>query len=649
MVIILHYALRLSFYFALHLSLSLYYFLGCIGFYCLCCRFFENKQLSFAAYLLLLFSSLGTTIFIGPVMILIFVPMMWFFYFLTAFLQSFERKYFIGCTFTVMLMMITYFPFYFIIINFIITLFFMLFYAGQLKTYWRGGISFIKHHKLCVLLAVLAITLSLIPHTLYYLAAQNGEFIYAPSRHGGAPDAHPNSLHIQGIHFASIWGQMGIKELFYDLSHLSSEDRDFFYVPIFIYIILLLSIINPGNRRLSVLFFSGLMITLIASTMLTPLYPFLYKHVYIFRLFRIMYFFMYFLMPIFILFGMEQFRLFLESSLQRKRPVLILSFTLMAHMVFASFLIKVENFMPSVYAVIIGSALFFSIVILNKQRLFNPLLGGGLLTLIILAQPIELYSHYTKNSSESAFTIQDDFSSSPKFTFRRPLKGEDFFMKLRHKIKKVMLDSSGFVNDISFHPMGTQWAYDLHEKITPALLENYVRHKFIVYDAVEFIDDEKEIAERLEGTLTHHLNLALIAGKPQSTVNDFLLGKERKNNTPLFIEENSDDFKILDFDVNEIKIKTQFKSNKFLVYNDSFHKDWRVSINTRASELYRTNMAFKGVFLSAGENIIHFKYGNKIHHSTSILLFALFIGYLIYLLSCFMSPHSVALRKKLFK
>jgi len=58
--------------------LIIYYFIGLIGFYLLSRRIFLDEKIAFAAYLLLMFSSLGTHLFYN-FMILIFVPTVWFF------------------------------------------------------------------------------------------------------------------------------------------------------------------------------------------------------------------------------------------------------------------------------------------------------------------------------------------------------------------------------------------------------------------------------------------------------------------------------------------------------------------------------------------------------------------------------------------
>jgi len=64
--------------------ITLYYFLGMIGFYLIAKHLFRNKTAAFLAFLILMFSSLGTRLFDSYINLVI-VPMIWFFSFLSRF------------------------------------------------------------------------------------------------------------------------------------------------------------------------------------------------------------------------------------------------------------------------------------------------------------------------------------------------------------------------------------------------------------------------------------------------------------------------------------------------------------------------------------------------------------------------------------
>jgi uncharacterized membrane protein YfhO len=61
---------------------------------------------------------------------------------------------------------------------------------------------------------------------------------------------------------------------------------------------------------------------------------------------------------------------------------------------------------------------------------------------------------------------------------------------------------------------------------------------------------------------------------------------------------------------NHLTIKTFLKEKKFLVWHNAYHKDWTVNINDEPKRLWRANVAFKGVWVPAGEHIVHFQFGS---------------------------------------
>jgi len=107
----------LSFMSSYLIFLAFYYFLGMTGFYFLAKRIFRQTPMAFAAYLLLMFSSLGTRLF-DSFIVGIFVPGVWFFYFLTAFTENPRKHFMLGITFTLMIIVTTYVPFYFVTVFF---------------------------------------------------------------------------------------------------------------------------------------------------------------------------------------------------------------------------------------------------------------------------------------------------------------------------------------------------------------------------------------------------------------------------------------------------------------------------------------------------------------------------------------------------
>ena len=72
--------------------------------------------------------------------------------------------------------------------------------------------------------------------------------------------------------------------------------------------------------------------------------------------------------------------------------------------------------------------------------------------------------------------------------------------------------------------------------------------------------------------------------------------------------KNSPEFQVLEFNANTIKMKTHFASRKFLVYNDNFHSGWQAIVNGQKVPILRSNIAFKGLWIPAGDSLIYFHY-----------------------------------------
>ena len=70
------------------------------------------------------------------------------------------------------------------------------------------------------------------------------------------------------------------------------------------------------------------------------------------------------------------------------------------------------------------------------------------------------------------------------------------------------------------------------------------------------------------------------------------------------------DFYVEAFDANKIRIKTNLARPQFVVYNDNDHREWRLFLNGKEAPIVRSNVAFKGVWVPAGEQTVEFKYGS---------------------------------------
>ncbi len=622
LIVLLH-KMGLATYSAYMIYAINYYFLGVLGFYLLIKRIYGSKEMASLGAILLLFSSLGTTIFNNFVIILLFVPSAWFFYFLIAFIQNPERRSFLGITFSFMIIAITYMPFYFLTVYFLFLVLAITLYFREMGMVLRSFLKFFLNNKFFVCFCLLAIILSLAPGFLMYRLLDTGEFVNA-SRHAGSALKNSASMHIDTINAGGVIGSISFKELFSSLQYVHSMKHIFFYIPIFGYIVMLISSINQINRRRSLLFFMGLGLVLISATDATPIHRFFYDHVFYFKLFRNIYYLMYFSIPIIVMFLIDHLFVFLkncnESTNSKIRAVVFIS---ILHGAFYFFLYFQGDILGSSYITLLGSYIFFVLYIWTRKSLALM----AFLLLVVILQPLSIARYYCQNSTAFNGKIVQEFPE-PRFFFTRPKKGED---------AGSLYDISGFVSfkDGNQKYSGTKWAYFLHQNINHKLLNSYVWRKFYLYDQVKFVDDKESFLD-ISRALLRSDNLAFVSGPGAEDVPKFFRQDiPRKSQTIL---KNSEEFQVIQFDLNYIVFKTHFKQHKFLVYNDSYHRKWKAYINESPVNLYRANVAFKGVWIPPGEQVILLRYGEIWEHRLYLFLVWFFVGVFVYLIKLFVWP-----------
>ncbi len=765
--------------------LALYYFLGMIGFYKLAKCFLRDTPMAFAATVLLMFSSLGTQVF-WSFIILIFTPMAWFFYFLVAFTQKPQKHLFLGVIFTVMILVTTYVPFYFLTIFLSFMLCFSFIYFSFLKRIALQYFGFFKEYKIFSCLCILALIASLLPGIFFYQESSKGEFVL-PARHAKADTENTLAVGIQkmggsAVEVASLFGKSSFDEVtssgetpslssFGSRRHASRLKKirlGEFYVPVFVWILLLIGLTVVANRKLILLASWGFIIYLISLHDTTPLYRFLYEHIFYFKYFRNFEFFLWIiLLPITILFLIEQLRLFLSYFPKTKNGKYIhIAFLTAVHLGVMVFLYTQGRGLLSSYCVVGLSLLFFTLWF-NKfsfRKKIEPFFLGIFFILIII-QPLEVYHYLSGNYAKG--------SGSYRYGETRPYLGKLLSLSSLYEQNSEGKKSIPNVIIQKLSPniyFATKWYYRLHEKLDTDIFDRYKSQPFILYDSVEWIDPDEFLSDmknikKMEDAFKDRQNIAFVSrdrlkqaflqrtgedvpfqaqipmrfsqqaknGPYKFTIHDFSAlnktkaevlkdinnlirvinrdtGGEEKNvqsfqegvdwlngtekpfkllqcmlkipwnklggeeqslyrlfdkkgglferigrkygNKPfhamsdeqlqalaqnslgqqlkrLILEhhyhrETPRSFRILDFDVNSLKLRTNFSSPKFLVYNDAFHSGWQVFINGKKTDLFQANIAFKGMRLPSGDNIVDFRFGQKWQYILKYLMMGIF-------------------------
>jgi len=243
-----------SFIYAYLSFLGFYYFLGMVGFYMIARQFWGHPSFAFLAYLLLMFSSLGTKLF-DSYILFTFIPMVWFFYFFIAFSKIPQRYSFLGIVMTLMILMNTYVPFYFVTIFLTFFIWYAILYIHTLKSIAISYYKFFKDNKILVGLGLSALALSLLPGIMFFLEAGQGE-ISLPRRHYYSTAQNVLQVDIKTIEKWAIVEEVLFSKAFW-FENIHRFQFAVLHIPIVAIVLLLLGISLKINRRLIFLFLWG--------------------------------------------------------------------------------------------------------------------------------------------------------------------------------------------------------------------------------------------------------------------------------------------------------------------------------------------------------------------------------------------------------
>lgn len=631
-IVFVLYKIGLSFPSAYVTFLGLYYLTGMIGFYFLAKKVLRDSTAAFVAYLLLTFSALGTRIF-DSYFNLVLIPMIWFFYFLIAFVERQEKCFLLGLTFTAMILFSTYIPFYFLTIFLLFLVCYVVFYFRNIKIIPRLLLQFSKKNKVFVCFCAFAVVLSLVPGIILQqsLGKEKAEVVL-PRRHYNyehtpSPGSSQLSVDIQTI---IKWGIM--EDIMYSVSF--SDLRNFhlaiFYMPIFAYLIFLLGVFTRINKKLAYFFVFAFLVLILGAPHKVSFHNFIREHIFYFKYFRNLHFFLWLvLLPLFVLFLAEQFRLLInyKPSTNNER-IISIAFLTLIHVGVASYLWARGDAIISSFLVVGLSFIFFALHFSGKLKAKRSTVLFILLILIAM-QPLEVYHYLAKNSPKMYFV--DPYGYGLANNFLSPLFGDaSSTFGLEEEVQEEELPASFIAETAPSIYMGTVWYYKLVEKLRVATLHKYIENKILLYDRVEFVDDLDLDFERIGWAFERNQNLAFVSGDEYKMT----IPTSHKEYSPhaQIVKFNSEQIKHLGFNGNYLKLKTNFDTDKFLVFNDGFHSEWQAFIDGQKVDLWRANIAFKGLWVPKGEHIVYFRYGALWRYVFNYFLVFLFLAVFIYLI-----------------
>lgn len=601
--------------------LMLYYFVGCVGFYLLARCVIKDRVCSFVAFLMLLYSALGTRNF-DSFMILMFTPIVWFFYFLVAFSQKPRRYAFVGMVVALIMAATTYIPFYFLLSVFTFIVLFVLIYATELRVLIPQYLKFIKENKMLVALCLFLLAVSLAPGYLFFKAGGKGDYVM-PMRN--TSQAVGSVLGVQAQDSSNSWALL--EELFfarYYYTDITLIEFAIIYVPLFAGIIFLLGFVTKINKKILLLFLWISALLLICIPKVSPVYAFFYEHVSFFKYFRNLHFYLWvtILPAVCLLLGL-QFKSYLAW-----RPIVLserlagAGYIVIIHAALAWLLWHNQYPVVTSYFVLILSCVFF------LWRLFGTLERRITLTMVILLlvaalEPWEIYGYLSQNTrpyQPYAYTYD---SASLDFHYVRDdndveMAGVDTAVVTQ---KEDDRPQGRVVRSAGAFYYASKWFSYLSANVDMYVMRKYRSHKFIIYDAVERLDDNKIDFAVLETALAENRNVAFVSTDDPAVVNHKTVA--RASYYARTVDVPASDFYVEAFDANRIRIKTNFAKPQFVVYNDNDHREWRVWIDGKEGPVVRSNVAFKGVWVPAGQQTVEFKYGSP--KTWGIYMF-LFVG-----------------------
>jgi hypothetical protein len=602
------------------LYLMTYYFVGCLGFYFLARQVIQDRLGAYTAFLLLLFSALGTRSF-DSFMILMFTPIAWFFFFLVAFCQKPQRYSFVGLIFCLMIIATTYIPFYFVLSLATFLFVYVLLYAKTLKEILINSFRFFYQNKVLVLICLAVLLLALFPGYLFFKSGGKGDYVM-PKRNTN--QLVGSVLGVQAQDGANSWALL--EDLFFAGFYYTDITQIKFaimYVPLFAGIIFLLGMTVKINRKILLMFLWIVLLLLICIPKASPIYGFLYKHLGFFKYFRNLHFYLWVtILPVFCMMLGEQLKIYLNfQPLKFTEKLGKVFFVVLVHVGLMGTLNYIHFPVMASYLVLILSCLMF------MWRIFA---GSGrnmawwmvAILIVTMLEPMEIYTYLSRNTQ-----------LYQKYSYTYDYAPQDF-QYVRGDSDVEIVAGEGSLED-PFEPSSPQrvvrgleafyyaskWYSYLSANVDLYVIRKYRSHKFVIYDAVERFDDNNPDFTQLETALAESRNVAFVSTDDASVLKFKPAGQSSyyaRN-----IEASGSDFAVESYNANGIKIMTDFVKSQFLVYNDNDHRDWRLFINGVATPIIRSNVAFKGAWVPSGKQIVEFKYGSQ---KTWLLYMVLLVG-----------------------
>jgi len=593
-----------------------YFWLGMAGFYLLSLMVLKEERSAYLAFLLLLFSSCSLEHFPQFHLTLIFVPAVWFFYFAVRFFTTPARRFFVGMTFALIVVLSGYVPFYFLTLLLFVALSWPLCFWKEFQEASRVLAHFVSKNPFVTVGCLVALGIAFLPGWAAYQVVVSHQLI-APM-HSTTSDIFTRGVTVSSYKDATdgcLSARMFLEDLWNHLDQIQYWNQGFFYLSLFAYLVLLLGVLIKVNRRM--IFFLGLSAALLLLSLAnaTPFHRFLFEYIPFFRLFRNLFFLLPFLAATVALLVGEIFRILLavENFSQRQRWLRLGALALL-HVLVLVFLLKQDAVIPASYAAVWASFIFWTLLTFWPQLLTRNIFWVLLLGVVII-QPAAVLAGFNQQCDE-----QNEFMKSaapsprarPTFLYVRPNAEPSAWpasvghhLNCRHRL--TMTDAAGFYQKDYL----AYWTYYLSRQLPEETFRRYWQNKFLLYDSVELFDESVADLKKAVAGVRDGIGTAFVPEEGKRVTQDlavFLARPAAGARPPKVIQQGEKSFVVKEFAVNELTLNTDLAQEQFLVYNDSFHKDWQAFIDGNRVPLYRANIAFKGLKVPAGPHRVTLRF-----------------------------------------
>ncbi len=579
--------------------LGLYYFLAGLAVYLITRLLLQEPFYAFVGYVLFLFSSWGAELFYNYI-IIIFVPLIWFFYFLLSFSRQARRPYFLGMCFCAGLLATTYIPFFFLTVLTVFVFFMVLLYWKPVAEFWKNSLAFMGRNKGLTAFGLVFLLVSCIPALLLYKESKSGEFVL-PGRHSGADAPSAVAVGLENAASGDLVSHGYFDRVFDDHANIDMGD---IFVPYVFFLLLLTAILASASRLIYFLLLNILALSLITVTSAAGVHRFLFEHLVIFKYIRQLYYFFWLAMlPMAVLLSVAAFQSFMAQLEKSPRQAWWLMYLVMVHLGFMVFLSTRQGVLWGAWAAVFLTLAYFLVYLLCSPSMSYPA-GFVILFLAVLIQSTQVYGH------------------------------------LKAKIEKSQSDTVRYYQ--THHVQRTQklelyyttpWLQDLIDHINPDVLGEYRMVPFMMYDNVAPYEESPEFFQKLETMMASGANLAFVP-KAQSHAKDWVIDPQAASQAdadPL----HSGQLSILHQDTNTWILKSHLSKSKFLVIKDNYHSQWHALINGQAAPVLRADVSFIGLWLPAGASDIVVRFASPGRYFFHMALVLLFAGTFLYLCALF--------------